>query len=101
MRTDALRFVAAHRIENTGLDRGAPVETAAGNRLGRLEGFVVDADARRLRFVVVEASGRYEGHRLLLPFAPARIADGRLRLLSSDMRADLCTESELSEYAAL
>ena len=98
---DALRYVAARRVRTKGIDAGVPVETAAGIRLGQLEGFVVDADAHCLRYVVVEADGALAGHRLLLPFVPARVEDGRLRLLSRDVRVEQCAECDPSDYRAL
>lgn len=69
-----LRYVDAHHVQSDGacLDR-LDVREEAGQRIGRLDGVIVDVEAGRVRyFVVHSASGR--AHRWqILPFFSARI----------------------------
>ena len=56
--------------------------------LGRLDGIVVDAEARQVRFLVVAAGGILR-RRYLLPFAPARVDANRHALCVDAHKTDL------------
>jgi hypothetical protein len=55
-------------IEFSGMD----VESAPGEHLGDVEGFIVDADAGRPYYVVVDAGGWFKSAHFLLPVGYAR-----------------------------
>ena len=57
--------------------------------LGQLDGIVVDAEARRVRYLVVAAGGTFSRRRYLLPFSPTRIDARRHTLCVEAHKADL------------
>ena len=90
-----LRFLAAGDVDATVVDYdGLQVEGPDGDRIGDVAGFIVDAQAGRLHFVVVDSGGWFRSRRFLLPVGHAS--------LSEDPKA-LCvdvTRSALSRYPA-
>lgn len=68
-----LRYLEPERaaIRGEGCE-GMTIRASGGQDLGRLQGFVVDPAARRLRYFVVKTSGML-GRTKLLPIAAARV----------------------------
>jgi hypothetical protein len=64
--------------------------------LGQLDGIVVDAEARQVRYLVVAAGGTFSRRRYLLPFSPARIDADRHALCVDAHKTDLvrCSKFE-------
>jgi hypothetical protein len=84
MRTDeSLRYLATQDIDNVGNDASVTVESADGAELGRLDGFMVDAQRRTLRYYVVSRFGDWGMKLGLVPFVPGCLdaEHGVLRLL--------------------
>lgn len=69
------RFVDASELRSHPVDFGALTVRSASRdeRLGKLRGFVVDADRRQLQYVAVESSGWFSGGTYLIPPACTRI----------------------------
>lgn len=68
-----LRYLEPERVMVAGDDcTGMTVRDAHGRRLGRLDGFVVDPPARRLRYFVVKPSG-WKAATRLVPITAARV----------------------------
>lgn len=80
---EPLRYLAARDIRNSPPTFGHLVETADGQPLGRLAGFLMDPLSRQLRYIVVQYRAGWRLRRRLVPFVPARLdAPGRrLQLL--------------------
>jgi len=57
--------------------------------LGRLDGIVVDAEARQVRYLVVAAGGTFSRRRYLLPFSPTRVDANRHALCVDAHKTDL------------
>lgn len=57
--------------------------------LGQLDGVVVDAEARQVRYLVVTAGGMFSRHRYLLPFSPTRVDAHRRALCVDAHKKDL------------
>jgi hypothetical protein len=57
--------------------------------LGRLDGIVVDAEARQVRYLVVAAPGTFSRRRYLLPFSPTRVDTDRHALCVDAHKTDL------------
>jgi hypothetical protein len=70
-----LRYVEAARLQVTdGNLRHVDFRDADDQKIGTLDGVVIDPASRRLRFFVVESSGWFKSRRFLLPAEwPARI----------------------------
>jgi PRC-barrel domain len=61
--------------------------------LGQLDGIVVDAEARQVRYLVVAAGGIFSRRRYLLPFSPTRVDANRHALCVDAHKTDLaCCE---------
>src|SRR5262245_39276912 len=85
--TDALRYVTAEQVETpVGRLGDAVVVSPTGDKLGRLDGVVVDPAGRRVPFLVVAVRKRLRTHRYLLPLAPSRIDEHRV--LHVDVQSD-------------
>jgi nucleotidyltransferase/DNA polymerase involved in DNA repair len=68
---------------------GLHVEGADGHRIGDVDGFIVDAEARRVNYIVVDSGGWFTSRRLLLPIGhAATIAPDR-----KSLRADVSREA--------
>lgn len=69
-----LRYLEAARVEGPehGLD-GFDVSTSDGQRLGRLDGFIVDPATRRLCSFVIRRPGLFRTRRYLVPLCPAQL----------------------------
>ena len=57
--------------------------------LGQLDGIVVDAEARQVRYLVVAAGGIFSRRRYLLPFSPTRVDANRHALCVDAHKTDL------------
>jgi hypothetical protein len=69
-----LRYVDALHVQSGGacLDR-LDVREEAGQRIGRLDGLLVDVEAQRVRYLVVRSGTWLARHWHLLPFFSARL----------------------------
>lgn len=68
-----MRYVDASDLCDTDIDfDGLPVQNAAGDRLGTVDGFIIDADDARLYYVVVDAGGWFKSKEYLIPVGHAR-----------------------------
>jgi hypothetical protein len=69
-----LRIVDASDLEDTDIEfEKLPVRTASGDKLGRVDGFVVDVDSGRPYYVVVDAGGWFKSKDFLLPIGHAHL----------------------------
>jgi hypothetical protein len=50
-----------------------PVRTGSGDKLGKVDGFVVDVDSGRPYYVVVDAGGWFKSKHFLLPIGHAQL----------------------------
>jgi hypothetical protein len=83
-----LRYVDAGRLDNRVLDLdGLDVRNSAGDHLGDVDGFLVDAASGRPRYVVVDSGGWFASKRFLVPVHHARVAADR-RALRVDFDKD-------------
>lgn len=88
-----LRYLAAADVDDTVVDYdGLAVVGADGDGLGKVEGFIVDAPATRLLYVVVDSGGWFRSRRVLIPVGHATLSADRAAL-----RLDV-TRSALSRY---
>ena len=72
------RFVEASDLGDTDVDfDGLAVTSAAGEKLGEVEGFIIDADNARPYYVVVDAGGWFKSKHYLLPIGHARFDAAR------------------------
>jgi len=78
---------AAHVDSPAGLLAGFDVVTASGQQLGSIAGVVIDAPARRARYLDVQSHGLRRRHYLVQADHPAQVDSERkqLRLLSADV----------------
>ena len=78
----ALRYLDARDV-TADAARGMVVESADGRPLGRLDGFMVDADWQRLEYYVVAQTLERRQQLAVVPFVPASIDSdhGVIRLL--------------------
>jgi hypothetical protein len=69
-----LRYIDAHHVQSSGacLDR-LDVREGAGQQIGRLDGVIVDVEARRVRYFVVHSGTWLAPHWQVLPFFSARL----------------------------
>jgi hypothetical protein len=63
------------------------VQSASGEHLGKVDGFVVDSDSGRPYYVVVDASGWFKTKHFLLPVGHARL-DANNEALTADLTKD-------------
>lgn len=66
--TSELSYLDASKVTSpAGVLSGLEVLSAQGQRLGSIEGIVIDAAARRVRYLSVRSSGWFGGRRYLVP----------------------------------
>ena len=88
-----LRYLDAADVDDTVVDYdGLNVMGPDEERIGEVDGFIVDAQAGRLHYLVVDTGGWFSSRRVLIPVGHARLAD-ESRLLRLDV-----TRSALSRY---
>jgi hypothetical protein len=66
--------VDAGEIDNDAEFEGMPVESPTGEKLGKVEGFIVDSASARPYYVVVDAGGWFKSKHFLLPIGHARLS---------------------------
>lgn len=66
---------------------GLGVYGADGEKVGTVDGFIIDPDRRRVHYLVIDSGGWFSSRRLLLPIGHAAFADDRTAL-RSDMTRD-------------
>lgn len=90
-----LRYLAASDVDDTVVDYdGLEVRGADDQRIGEVDGFIVDGQACRLHYVVVDAGGWFSSTRVLIPVGHANLSRDRRAL-----RLDVTREA-LSRYPA-
>jgi hypothetical protein len=83
-----LRIVDADDLDDSTVDFSElAVRTASGDKLGKVDGFVVDVDSGRPYYVVVDASGWFKSKHFLLPIGHARL-DGDHDAIVADLTRD-------------
>ena len=84
----SLRYIAASQVESGVTDlAGFDVLTSTGQKLGELDGLIVDPPERSIRFAVVGRGTRRERHRLLVPLSLAQL-DVERKALQVDLESD-------------
>src|SRR5262245_41012298 len=82
-----LRFVEAADLGDTNVDfDGLPVRNPAGDKLGTVEGFIIDADTARPYHVVVDAGGWFKSTHYLLPVGHAAFDAARQQFVADISR---------------
>lgn len=77
-----LRFLDANDVHDDVVDYdGLDVIGAEGEKIGNLDGFIVDAGAGRLYHLVVDSGGWFRSRQFLIPAGHARIAANRRALI--------------------
>jgi len=83
-----MRYVAADDLDDPSLDfDGLDVESAAGDKLGDVDGFIIDVNSGRPYYVVVDAGGWFRSRDYLLPIGHARL-DRQREVLVADLTRD-------------
>src|ERR671921_851859 len=91
-----LRYLDADDVENAVVDYdGLDVYGADGEKLGDVDGFIIDPDARRVNYIVIDSGGWFTSRRLLLPIGHATLASDRKSLQADATREAL---SRLPEF---
>jgi hypothetical protein len=71
-----LRYVDADEVGSEVVDfDDLKVRTPDGDKLGEVDGFIVDPDARRAYYVVVDSGGWFSSRQFLVPIGHARVDD--------------------------
>ena len=80
-----LKYLPADDLEDQSVDfDGMKVVSPSGEDLGKVEGFVIDADSGRPYYVAVDAGGWFKSKHFLLPVGHARL-DTNLKALGTDL----------------
>src|SRR5437764_1459186 len=83
-----LRYVAADDLDDATLDFDSlDVEGASGEKLGDVDGFVIDVNSGRPYYVVVDAGGWFRSKQYLLPVGHTRL-DRQREVLVADLTRD-------------
>ena len=83
-----LRYVNAGDLDDSTFDfDGLAVVNPAGEKLGDVNGFILDADSARPYHVVVDAKGWFKTKHFLLPVGHARL-DAQRKALVADLSKD-------------
>jgi hypothetical protein len=83
-----LRYLDADDVDDSVVNYdGLNVRGADGDKLGSVDGFIIDAAARRVYYVVVDSGGWFTSRRFLLPVGHATLADDR-RSMQVDVTRD-------------
>ena len=83
-----LRYVEASDLGDTDVDfDGVPVNNPAGEKLGEVDGFIIDSDSARPYYVVVDAGGWFKSKHYLLPVGHAQF-DAARQLFVADLSRD-------------
>jgi hypothetical protein len=99
-----LRIVDADALEDSAVDFGKlAVKSPTGDKLGKVDGFIVDVDSGRPYYVVVDASGWFKTRHFLLPIGHAQL-DSDSQAILADVSRDRVKNFpgfDKSEFAAL
>lgn len=83
-----LRYLDADDVDDAVVDYdGLDVYGPDGHKIGNVDGFVVDAEARRVNYVVIDSGGWFTSRRLLLPIGHATLGADR-KSLQADVTRD-------------
>lgn len=78
-----LRYVDADDLDDATFDfDGLDVENSAGDKLGDVNGFILDADTGHPYYVVVDSKGWFKTKHYLVPIGHARLDVGRKALVA-------------------
>ena len=79
-----LRYVDADDLDDKTFDLDAlEVTGPSGDKLGRVDGFILDVDSGRPYHVVVEAGHWFKRKHFLLPVGHVALDDGRTKLIAN------------------
>ena len=93
-----LRYLDAAEVDDTVVDYdGLDVFGADNERIGVVDGFIVDAQAGRLHYIVVDAGGWFRSRRMLIPVGHATVSGGSGSLHLDVTRAALARYPEYDE----
>jgi hypothetical protein len=82
-----LRYVDADDVESSTYKfDGLEVDSTSGDKLGKVDGFVVDSASGRPYYVAVDAGGWFKSRLFLLPIGHAGFDSSRTRLISDVSR---------------
>ncbi len=71
-----LRYVDADEVGSEVVDfDGLKVRTPAGDKLGEVDGFIIDPSAQRAYYIVVDSGGWFRSRQFLIPVGHARMDD--------------------------
>jgi hypothetical protein len=83
-----LRYVEAHELDDSTIDfDNMNVENSAGEKLGDVNGFILDATTGHPYYVVVDSKGWFKTKHYLLPIGHARLDPAR-KALTADLTKD-------------
>ena len=83
-----LRYLDADDVEDAVVDYdGLDVYGPDGHKIGDVDGFIIDAEARRVNYVVIDSGGWFTSRRLLLPVGHATLGTDR-KSLQTDVTRD-------------
>jgi hypothetical protein len=82
-----LRYLPAGDLDDGGVDfDGMKVDGPAGEKLGTVEGFIVDSESGRPYYAVVDAGGWFKSKHFLLPVGHVSLAASQDRLTADVTR---------------
>lgn len=82
-----LRYVDADELDDSTFDfDGLDVESQTGDKLGDVDGVIIDVDSARLYYVVVNAGGWFKSKFFLLPVGHARLDTANRKLIADISR---------------
>jgi hypothetical protein len=82
-----LRYVEADELESTSFNfDDLNVESSSGEKLGEVDGFIVDATSGRPYYIAVDAGGWFKSKLFLLPIGHTTFDRGRQRLVADVTR---------------
>jgi hypothetical protein len=83
-----LRYLDAGDVDDAVVNYdGLNVYGPDGHKIGDVDGFIIDADARRVNYVVVDSGGWFASRRLLIPIGHASLGADR-KSLQTDVTRD-------------
>jgi hypothetical protein len=83
-----LRYLDAGDVDDAVVDYDdLEVVGRDGHKLGHVDGFIIDAEARRVNYLVIDTGGWFTSRRLLLPIGHATLSDDR-KALGVDVSRD-------------
>ncbi len=88
IRTPNLQYLDAGHVADDRIDfDGLDVRNAAGDKLGSVNGFIVQRDSNRPYYLVVDSGGWFTGRHYLVPIGHVRLDEGN-RTLRVDIERD-------------